>query len=71
MTLEQAIEAVKFIKTIKNNSTVHIHCMHGFSRSVAFSIFIHRYFGLNLDNNLSSDNNYNKHVLKMLESVNE
>lgn len=37
MTVEQATQLAKFIKTIPNNSIVNIHCVEGKSRSVAIA----------------------------------
>lgn len=45
ITKEQAKELAKFIKGIPQNTTVHIHCVHGFSRSTAIATAVINRFG--------------------------
>jgi predicted protein tyrosine phosphatase len=64
-TVGQARTIKKFVDTIPDNSTVHIYCAKGKSRSPAVAKFINEYKGMN---NLSYST-YNKHVYNLLWSI--
>ena len=70
MTISQATEAIKFIKTIPNDSEIHIHCMAGKSRSVAFGLFLTEWFNLDVEEFLKKTNPiYNTHVYDLLKEA--
>jgi predicted protein tyrosine phosphatase len=73
MNITQAQEIFNFIKLISKDSTIHIHCYAGRSRSVAIGLFLTEYYNLNVDDFVemySVDMNrpsYNKHVYQLLK----
>jgi predicted protein tyrosine phosphatase len=64
-TLEQAVEIKNFIDTVPDESTLHIYCSKGKSRSPAVAKFVEEY-----KNNKTVDyENYNQHVYTILKSL--
>lgn len=61
-TINQAKSIKEFIDKIPNNSSIHIYCAKGKSRSQAVKKFIEEYSGLKKSDYTS----YNKHVYKLL-----
>lgn len=66
ITKQQANELYNFIKTIPENSTVHIYCAKGRSRSVAVKNFILTH--INHDTNVDLSY-HNKYVYKLLQDI--
>jgi predicted protein tyrosine phosphatase len=70
MTLLQADESIKFIKSIPvNDQTIHVHCLQGASRSVAFGLYLTELYNLNVEQYLIDHHNYyNTHVYRSLKN---
>jgi predicted protein tyrosine phosphatase len=64
-TKEQARIIKQFIDLIPENSTIHIYCAKGESRSPAVAKFIKEYNGLISENYTT----YNRHVYNLLRSI--
>jgi predicted protein tyrosine phosphatase len=60
---KQAKQIVDFIKRIPNDSTLHIYCAKGKSRSVAIANYVRKYY----NNQEIDDSGHNKHVFSLLE----
>lgn len=60
---KQALEIIDFIRKIPNNSTLHIYCAKGQSRSIAVANYIRRY----INKETIDDSGHNKHVYRLLE----
>lgn len=64
-TQDQALEIKNFVDNIPDNSTLHIYCAKGKSRSTAIAKFVHEY-----KNKIDSDiTQYNDHVYNLLCSI--
>lgn len=64
-TLEQAVVIKNFIDAVPDESTLHIYCSKGKSRSPAIAKFVEEY-----KNNKTVDyENYNQHVYTILKSL--
>lgn len=61
-TKEQAVELVKFIKSIPEGEQINIHCVQGRSRSIAVAKFILEQYstGNSLVYNLLKENDYSE-----------
>ena len=70
MNLEQAHTSIEFINKIPlENQTVHIHCLQGASRSVAFGLYLTELYDGDIEQYLIDYNNYyNSHVYGLLKN---
>lgn len=66
-TKEQALEIVNFVDEIPNDSTVHIYCTRGESRSPAIGIFIKEY--RNKESNVEKSDYINYFLYNLLHTV--
>lgn len=61
-----ALEVINFVESLPDDVTdIWIHCFAGISRSGAVAVFLNEYLMLG-DQFLSSYNNYNRHVYRVL-----
>jgi predicted protein tyrosine phosphatase len=71
MSEEQALEVIKFVEKMDNNSNVYVHCTAGVSRSGAVGAFINDYFGRSWDK-FKFDNPQvipNSHISSLLKKM--
>jgi len=70
MSTEQAQESIRFINDVPSvDQTIHIHCLQGASRSVAFGLYLTELYAGDVNQYLTDYNNYyNNHVYRLLKN---
>jgi predicted protein tyrosine phosphatase len=64
-TRQQAVKIKEFLDTIVEESTLHIYCTKGKSRSPAVAKFVEEY----KNNQTTNFENYNRHVYNLLKTL--